>query len=117
MDERQMSPLEASRISAEEILAFTERTLSMKPTSEKVVHPKHYTKGIECWDYTTSHDMGFLDGNVVKYVTRYKYKDGLQDLKKAKQYLEKLIQVETERLNADPNSTIEAGPGISPGTR
>jgi hypothetical protein len=57
-----------------------------------VIHPDHYNKGIECWDYTTSHDMNFLQGNVVKYVTRYKQKNGLQDLEKAMQYLEKLIE-------------------------
>lgn len=62
--------------------------------ADKVEHPTHYTKGIECWDYTTSHDMCFLSGNVIKYVTRYKYKNGLQDLYKAKEYLEKLIEKE-----------------------
>ena len=66
--------------------------------SDAVVHPNHYNKGIECWDYTTSHNMGFLDGNVVKYVTRFKHKNGMQDLKKAKQYLDKLIEVESARI-------------------
>lgn len=59
----------------------------------KVEHPQHYNKGIECWDYVVSHNMGFLEGNVIKYVTRYKHKNGLEDLKKAKQYLDKLIEV------------------------
>ncbi len=65
-----------------------------KKVDAAVVHPKHYNKGIEVWDFTTSHDMNFLQGNVVKYVTRYKYKSGLQDLKKAQQYLSKLIESE-----------------------
>ena len=60
----------------------------------KVVHPDHYNKGIETWDYTTSHNMDFLQGNVVKYVTRFRDKDGMKDLRKAQQYLEKLIAVE-----------------------
>lgn len=64
--------------------------------SKDVAHPVHYNKGIECWDYTTSHDMNFLQGNITKYVTRYKHKNGLQDLLKARQYLDRLIQyVET----------------------
>ena len=66
-------------------------------SKEQVVHPKHYNQGIECWDYTTSHNMGFLDGNVVKYVTRFRHKNGLQDLHKAKQYLDKLIEVEEQK--------------------
>ena len=64
-----------------------------------VVHPKHYNKGIECWDYVASHDMDFLSGNVIKYTTRYKYKNGLEDLKKARQYLDKLIEVEENKEN------------------
>lgn len=66
--------------------------------AQRVVHPTHYNNGIETWDYTTSHNMDFLAGNVVKYVTRYKHKNGLEDLHKAKQYLEKLITVERERI-------------------
>lgn len=61
--------------------------------SDNIKHPKHYTQGIECWDYVHSHKMGFLDGNVIKYVTRYRHKNGIEDLKKARTYLEKLIAV------------------------
>jgi hypothetical protein len=61
-------------------------------SNDEIKHPKHYTQGIECWDYIVSHDMSYLEGNVIKYVTRYKDKNGIQDLYKAKQYLEKLIE-------------------------
>lgn len=67
-------------------------------SKEQVVHPDHYNNGIEVWDFTTSHNMGFLDGNVVKYVVRYKHKNGLQDLYKCKQYLDKLIEVEEQKI-------------------
>jgi hypothetical protein len=60
---------------------------------EQVEHPTHYNVGIEVWDYTTSHNLDFLEGNVVKYVTRWRHKNGMQDLYKAKQYLDKLIEV------------------------
>lgn len=59
---------------------------------------QHYRASIQTWDYILAHDLGFLEGNVIKYVTRYKKKDGLQDLLKAKHYLDKLIEVENERL-------------------
>lgn len=62
-------------------------------SKEQVVRPEHYNKGIECWDYIISHDMGFLEGNVIKYTTRYKHKNGLQDLYKAREYLDKLISI------------------------
>ena len=61
---------------------------------DKVVNPKHYTKGIETWDFIASKDMNFLEGNIVKYVSRWRQKNGIEDLKKAKQYLDKLIHVE-----------------------
>ena len=56
------------------------------------INPEHYTQGIECIDYVTSKNMSFLEGNVVKYVTRYKMKNGLEDLEKAQWYLTRLIR-------------------------
>lgn len=55
-------------------------------------HPKHYTKGIETTDYIESWGMSFVEGNIIKYVTRYKYKHGVEDLKKAEFYLKRLIR-------------------------
>jgi hypothetical protein len=56
--------------------------------------PAHYGgKGnvYEAINVIEAYDMGFLDGNVLKYLLRYKKKNGLEDLKKAKWYLERLI--------------------------
>lgn len=61
---------------------------------ENVKHPDHYNQGIEMWDYAKSHNLDFFEGNIVKYVTRWKHKNGLEDLYKAQQYLNKLIEVE-----------------------
>tara|TARA_Y100001970_G_C14071008_1_gene769433 strand:+ start:917 stop:1129 length:213 start_codon:yes stop_codon:yes gene_type:complete len=57
-------------------------------------HPKHYNAGvIEVIDAIESWDMGFCDGNVIKYVARHKLKGKpIEDLKKAKWYLERLIK-------------------------
>jgi hypothetical protein len=46
------------------------------------------------WDYAYSHNLDFFEGNVVKYVTRWRHKNGVQDLYKAKEYLDKLIDME-----------------------
>lgn len=60
-----------------------------------VVHPKGYTQGtIECWDFIADKNMTFLEGNVIKYVTRHRHKNGKEDLLKALQYLNKLLEVE-----------------------
>ena len=68
---------------------------------EKIEHPSHYNQGIEMWDYAHSHDLSFFEGNIVKYVTRWKDKNGIEDLYKAKQYLDKLIQLEQIEENKE----------------
>jgi len=61
--------------------------------SDTIGRPDHYVQGIECWDYIISQGLNYLEGNVVKYITRYRRKNGLEDLRKAQAYLEKLIAV------------------------
>jgi len=55
----------------------------------------HYKQlSIQPWDYIVSNNLGYLEGNVVKYVTRWQTKgNGIEDLKKAKHYLDKLMEV------------------------
>jgi len=62
--------------------------------SSNVNHPKHYNNGkIEVIDAIEDWLMGFCDGNVIKYVARHRHKGKpIEDLKKAKWYLERLIQ-------------------------
>jgi hypothetical protein len=60
--------------------------------NDKQVAGSHYQGEIQTWDYIVSNDLGYLEGNVIKYVSRYKKKNGKQDLEKAKHYLEKLIE-------------------------
>jgi hypothetical protein len=60
---------------------------------ERVNHPSHYNQGIEAIEYIESHNMDFNEGNVIKYLTRAKHKGTyLEDLKKARWYLDRLIQ-------------------------
>ena len=61
------------------------------------ISPSYYQKGsIEVTDYITSNEMSFVEGNIIKYVTRYKDKSGIQDLRKARWYLDKLIQTQMD---------------------
>lgn len=58
--------------------------------------PGHYKdKAIQPWDFIVSNNLGYLEGNVVKYLSRWRQKGGVIDLLKAKHYIEKLIEVET----------------------
>ena len=63
---------------------------------EKAINPNHYKKGnIEVIEYILDQKFSYLEGNIIKYVSRYKNKNGLEDLKKAQWYLERLINVNT----------------------
>lgn len=64
------------------------------PANDVQVGGDHYKKNaIQPWDYIVSNQLGYLEGNVVKYVSRWKDKGGRQDLEKAKHYLDKLLEV------------------------
>tara|TARA_R100001591_G_scaffold1567_5_gene3850 strand:+ start:235 stop:543 length:309 start_codon:yes stop_codon:yes gene_type:complete len=65
---------------------------------DMVNHPPHYNKaGIETIDaikaMTGDGFEFYLQGNIMKYLWRYRYKNGVEDLKKAEWYLAKLIEV------------------------
>ena len=61
----------------------------------KQVGGSHYKdKGIQPIIYIHANELGFCEGNVVKYVTRWRSKNGIADLKKAIHYLELLIELE-----------------------
>ena len=62
-------------------------------TDDKVNHPSHYTSGkIEVIDFIEDWELDFTTANIIKYVVRSPYKNNaLEDLKKAKFYLERLI--------------------------
>jgi hypothetical protein len=68
---------------------------------DMVNSPPHYNQqGIECIEaIEAACGDGFeyyLQGNILKYLWRYRYKNGTEDLEKAKWYLEKLIEVKDE---------------------
>lgn len=73
---------------------YTSMAMYLKSEKSDLINkPSHYNNGsIEPIDYITANSMNFLEGNVVKYVTRYKFKNGLEDLKKAEFYLKRLIE-------------------------
>ena len=66
--------------------------------TDNVNHPSHYQGKVEVIDYITDklsqeEFEGYLVGDVIKYISRYKKKNGLEDLKKCAWYLNKLIEV------------------------
>ena len=70
-----------------------------EPNPDMVNRPHHYNKGkieaIEAIRESMEPEQfkGYLKGNILKYVWRYEYKNGIEDLRKAEWYLKKLIEV------------------------
>lgn len=66
--------------------------------NEKQVGGTHYKQfQHETWDVIADWGLGYFDGNAVKYLSRWRHKGGINDLRKAAHYIEKLIELETER--------------------
>ena len=74
--------------------------------NDNVNHPEHYTSGgIECIDAIRASlgDKEFADyckGNILKYLWRYRHKNGLEDLRKAQVYLNWMIEAEEHARRA-----------------
>ena len=59
------------------------------------ISPEHYKQfEIEPFDFIHKNGLGFAEGNVIKYVCRWREKNGVEDLKKAIRYIELLIEGE-----------------------
>lgn len=71
------------------------------PKHDPVSSPRHYTQHkVECIEVTEN--MSFTLGNVIKYVWRADLKNGIQDLEKAKWYLEREIERRSESIEQAP---------------
>jgi hypothetical protein len=55
----------------------------------------HYKgKAIQPWDYIAANNIGYFEGCAIKYLSRWKDKGGIEDLRKARHFVEKLIEIE-----------------------
>lgn len=78
---------------------FSEQYLNGTATQDIVNHPNHYNsysrEVIDTMQGSTTAEefRGYLKGNIIKYLTRYQFKNGVEDLKKAQWYLNKLTEV------------------------
>lgn len=64
----------------------------------KQVDGNHYKDmAIQPVEYIHANNIGYFEGNVIKYVTRWRAKNGIADLEKAKHYIELLIELESRK--------------------
>ena len=76
---------------------ITEIKLTNMKASQIQVGGGHYAKyKIQPTEFIHKNNVPFIEGNIIKYVMRHKEKNGVEDLKKAKHYIDLLIQFEYE---------------------
>lgn len=64
---------------------------------------KHYEAEYQHWDWVVDTQMGYLEGCASKYVSRWRKKNGLEDLKKARTYVQKITEVHKEKGYQNPS--------------
>lgn len=78
----------------EEEEAIKEIVEKQKSANTVQIGGEHYKRhDIQPWDAIHAWGLGFFSGNVIKYVARHREKNGIEDLKKARHYLDKLIEI------------------------
>ena len=82
-------------ITMEEDEAFD--TLALNALEKQIAGSHYKDLPIQPVEYIHANAMGYLEGNVVKYVSRWRKKNGIADLEKAKHYIELLIELETRK--------------------
>lgn len=68
--------------------------------NDRQVGGRHYKTEegvVEHWDIVAQHNLDYFQGQITKYVMRWRKKGGLQDLQKARHFLDKYIEVETAK--------------------
>ena len=74
-----------------------ENMIATSALNKQVAGDHYKDKGIQPIIYIHANNLGFCEGNVVKYITRWREKNGIADLEKAKHYIELLIEMETRK--------------------
>ena len=80
-----------------ELLVTMEEMDALNALDKQVAGSNYKDLPIQPVEYIHANAMGYLEGNVVKYVSRWRKKNGIADLEKAKHYIELLIELETRK--------------------
>lgn len=75
--------------------------------NEKQIAGDHYKKygDLQPWDVVIKWNLGYLEGTALKYIARWRDKGGIDDIKKAIHFLEKLVEINSPAANTSPTYT------------
>ena len=82
--------------SSTDVIAFRTQEQHMKANDIQVAGDHYKKLPIQAWDFIAANNIGFFEGNAIKYLTRWRDKGGVEDLRKAKHYIEKLIELQEQ---------------------
>lgn len=68
-----------------------------EPSSSQVGGSHYKDLKIQPTEFIHANNIPFIEGNIIKYIVRHRNKNGVEDLKKAKHYIDLLIQYENEK--------------------
>ena len=74
------------------------------PLTAQVAGDHYVNLAIQPVEYIIANDLNYLQGSVIKYVTRYQNKNGVEDLEKAKHFIDMMIQEEEKKKNIEENT-------------
>ena len=76
--------------------------------AEMSINPQHYRQGdIEVIDFILDQKMDYLTASVQKYLARWRFKNGIDDLRKARWFLDKLIEQQVENADKDNKLNLD----------
>lgn len=66
---------------------------SFMNANEQQIGGQHYSSEYQHWDWAIDCKLGYLEGAATKYIARWRKKNGIEDLKKARHYIQKLCEI------------------------
>lgn len=80
--------------------------MATEKANDRQVGGDHYrTGGLQHWDLVEMFRWDYFQGQIIKYLMRWRKKNGLEDLQKARHYLDKYIELEQAKRDAAQNSS------------
>jgi len=91
----------ATPATKEPAIVDTPKRLMVAPNTKQVGGDHYKDNKIQVWDAIHDWGLGYFSGNVIKYVARHQKKNGIEDLKKARHYLDKLIAMAQSKIDGE----------------
>ena len=73
--------------------------MSTTKANDVQVGGTHYRSPIQHWDFVVANDLDYFQGQITKYVTRWRKKNGIDDLYKARHFLQKYIEIKEQEIS------------------